>query len=307
MGMSNPDQFSVHIQPINSSEEANDHDQQQNATEQEQAENDNNVNETEPNGEPDCTDTRRTTPYSHTTTQQISLLVKIDTTPVDDDEGNDGFRTPTSSEHKIPEIRSCPPAPRKTMLHRRPALRTRRKIMSRSTRRVLLDVSKEGFTKPTPIRTTFLGFDDSTTYPLKFDGFPRRRDTLCGSQSIICKIPKRARKRCSYTSAAFLLVFLAYGAVQNIESTLNTEDDLGTTSLGILYVSFTVCSMFAFPVVRSMGSKRTLGVVGYWLFIAANLEPKWYSMFPASVYLGFTVSIIWVGQEQIQTEDDSEA
>ncbi|GAB2235653.1 hypothetical protein Drorol1_Dr00026085 [Drosera rotundifolia] len=137
------------IRPINSSEEANDHDQQQNATEQEQAENDNNVNETElsaepePKAEADYTDTRITTADSHTTTQQISLLVKIDTTSVDDDEENDGFRTPTSSDHKIPEIRSCPPAPRKTMLHRRPAFRTRRKIMSWSTRRVLLDVSKE--------------------------------------------------------------------------------------------------------------------------------------------------------------------
>ncbi|XP_058100119.1 uncharacterized protein LOC131244634 [Magnolia sinica] len=30
-----------------------------------------------------------------------------------EDEENDGYQTPTSSEHKIPAIRRCPPAPRK--------------------------------------------------------------------------------------------------------------------------------------------------------------------------------------------------
>ncbi|KAH6802570.1 Major facilitator superfamily protein [Perilla frutescens var. frutescens] len=97
---------------------------------------------------------------------------------------------------------------------------------------------------------------------------------------------------------AFLLVFLAYGAVQNLESTMNTEGDLGTISLGILYVSFAVFSLVASMVVKKLGSKNALvlGTTGYWLFIAANLKPSWYTMVPASVYLGFAASIIWVGQ-----------
>ncbi|XP_059428199.1 UNC93-like protein 3 isoform X2 [Corylus avellana] len=99
-------------------------------------------------------------------------------------------------------------------------------------------------------------------------------------------------------SSAFLLIFLAYGAAQNLESTLNTEEDLGTTSLGILYLSFTFFSLVASVVVRRLGTKNALvlGTTGYWLFIAANLKPTWYTMVPASVYLGFSASIIWVGQ-----------
>ncbi|XP_048493399.1 UNC93-like protein 3 isoform X3 [Beta vulgaris subsp. vulgaris] len=34
----------------------------------------------------------------------------------------------------------------------------------------------------------------------------------------------------------------------------------------------------------------------YWLFTAANLKPNWYTMVPASIYMGFCASIIWVGQ-----------
>ncbi|KAL0744079.1 hypothetical protein Bca4012_085592 [Brassica carinata] len=97
-------------------------------------------------------------------------------------------------------------------------------------------------------------------------------------------------------SLSFLLIFLAFGAAQNLETTINK--DLGTISLGILYVSFMFCSMVASLVVRLMGSKNALilGTSGYWLFVAANLKPSWITMVPASLYLGFAASIIWVGQ-----------
>jgi hypothetical protein len=57
----------------------------------------------------------------------------------------------------------------------------------------------------------------------------------------------------------------------------NQEDDLGTTSLGILYLSFTFFSLVASVVVRRLGTKNALvlGTTGYWLFIAANLKPTW--------------------------------
>ncbi|KAF8402860.1 hypothetical protein HHK36_010951 [Tetracentron sinense] len=110
--------------------------------------------------------------------------------------------------------------------------------------------------------------------------------------------PKNHARDVHILSSAFLLIFLAYGAAQNLESTVNTEDNLGTTSLGILYLSFTFFSLVASPMVRMLGSKNSLilGTTGYWLFIASNLKPTWYTMVPASLYLGFAASIIWVGQ-----------
>ncbi|KAE9590975.1 putative Ion channel regulatory protein, UNC-93 [Lupinus albus] len=106
------------------------------------------------------------------------------------------------------------------------------------------------------------------------------------------------KKNVHILSSAFLLIFLAYGAAQNLQSTLNTKEDLGTTSLGILYLSFTFFSVIASLVVRLLGSKNALiiGTSGYWLYVAANLKPNWYTLVPASLYLGFCSSIIWVGQ-----------
>ncbi|XP_061341469.1 UNC93-like protein 3 isoform X2 [Gastrolobium bilobum] len=110
--------------------------------------------------------------------------------------------------------------------------------------------------------------------------------------------PKSHAKDVHILCLAFLLIFLAYGAAQNLQSTLNTEQDLGTTSLGILYLSFTFFSVIASLVVRVLGSKKALiiGTSGYWLYVAANLKPNWYTLVPASLYLGFCASIIWVGQ-----------
>ncbi|KAM7263246.1 hypothetical protein ACFE04_000929 [Oxalis oulophora] len=99
-------------------------------------------------------------------------------------------------------------------------------------------------------------------------------------------------------SISFVLIFLSFGAAQNLETTLNTVENLGTTCLGILYLSFTIFSIVAGVVVRTIGSKKALvlGTSGYWFFVAANLIPSWYTMIPASIYIGFCASIIWVGQ-----------
>ncbi|XVE96844.1 hypothetical protein REPUB_Repub02eG0258100 [Reevesia pubescens] len=110
--------------------------------------------------------------------------------------------------------------------------------------------------------------------------------------------PKNRTRDVHILSCAFLLVFLAYGAAQNLQTTVNAEGNLGTVSLGILYVSFAFFSLFASLVVRILGSKNAvvLGTTGYWLYIAANLKPTWYTMVPVSLYMGFAASIIWVGQ-----------
>lgn len=110
--------------------------------------------------------------------------------------------------------------------------------------------------------------------------------------------PKNHARDTHVLGFAFLFLFSAYSAAQNLQSTVNTEHALGTTSMGILYLSFTFFSVFASPVVHWLGSKNALilGTTGYFLFIASNLKPSWYTMVPASLYLGFTASIIWVGQ-----------
>uniref|UniRef100_A0A453JXI6 Uncharacterized protein n=1 Tax=Aegilops tauschii subsp. strangulata TaxID=200361 RepID=A0A453JXI6_AEGTS len=84
----------------------------------------------------------------------------------------------------------------------------------------------------------------------------------------------------------------------SLSESVDTEGNLGALSMGIMYVSFTLFAVAASPVVRWLGARLALvvGTSGYALFILANLLPTWYTMVPASVYLGFTAAIIWVGK-----------
>ncbi|KAJ4704708.1 UNC93-like protein 3 [Melia azedarach] len=129
-------------------------------------------------------------------------------------------------------------------------------------------------------------------------GDSRREQSPLIVDNLEIRTPKDYTRDVHILSCAFLLIFLAYGAAQNLETTVNTEGNLGTISLGILYLSFTCFSLIASLVVRVLGSKNALilGTTGYWLFVAANLVPSWYTMVPASFYLGFAASIIWVGE-----------
>ncbi|XWS28842.1 hypothetical protein CRYUN_Cryun25bG0106300 [Craigia yunnanensis] len=54
----------------------------------------------------------------------------------EEDENNDGFKTPTSLDHKIPIMLKCPPAPRKPKSLPSPKRKACR-------RRILLDLTKE--------------------------------------------------------------------------------------------------------------------------------------------------------------------
>ncbi|KAL2474220.1 putative UNC93-like protein 3 [Forsythia ovata] len=87
----------------------------------------------------------------------------------------------------------------------------------------------------------------------------------------------KPQERCSYFVLGFPADFFSLWSCPNLESTINTEGDLRTISLGILYSSFTFFSVLASLVVRKLGSKNALilGTTGYWLFIAANLKPTW--------------------------------
>lgn len=58
----------------------------------------------------------------------------------DDDENDDGFKTPTSLDHKIPVKAQCPPAPKKSNSF---SSRKRRPVSSNVRRTLRLDLSHE--------------------------------------------------------------------------------------------------------------------------------------------------------------------
>ncbi|KAJ0026793.1 hypothetical protein NQD34_017793 [Periophthalmus magnuspinnatus] len=97
-------------------------------------------------------------------------------------------------------------------------------------------------------------------------------------------------------SIGFLSLFTAYGGLQSLQSSLNSEQGMGVASLSVIYASIIVSSMFLPPImIKNLGCKWTI-VVGMGCYVSyslGNLYPGWYTLIPTSVILGLGGSPLW--------------
>jgi hypothetical protein len=100
---------------------------------------------------------------------------------------------------------------------------------------------------------------------------------------------------------AFLLQFTAFRAINNLQSSLNTEANVGVNSLSIIYGFLIFSSIFLpHPLMALLGLKWTIVICqipyvskfnllnsnvfffSYLLYVAANYYPKAYLMYPGN-------------------------
>ena len=87
----------------------------------------------------------------------------------------------------------------------------------------------------------------------------------------------------------WIFQFTAYNSISNLQSSLNSDDGLGTISLSVIYVSIILsCIFLPSAMIKQLGVKWTilLSQMAYLLYIAANLYPRYYTLLPAAVILG---------------------
>ncbi|XP_078503025.1 protein unc-93 homolog A-like [Lissotriton helveticus] len=97
----------------------------------------------------------------------------------------------------------------------------------------------------------------------------------------------------------FLLLFTAYGGLQNLQSSLNPAKGMGVASLSVIYVSLIISSMFLPTVIiKKIGCKWTLviSMCCYITYTVANFYPQWYTLMPTSVILGFAGGPLWTSK-----------
>lgn len=116
------------------------------------------------------------------------------------------------------------------------------------------------------------------------------------------KLRFRTYKNLLILCIAFLLQFTAFGAIGNLQSSLNAEANVGVNSLSIIYAFLVFSAIFLpHPMIAILGLKWTLVVsqipfvfrrnsiefdvfcflfFSYLLYVAANYYPKAYLMYP---------------------------
>ncbi|KAH9514626.1 Protein unc-93 A [Bulinus truncatus] len=95
-------------------------------------------------------------------------------------------------------------------------------------------------------------------------------------------------------SLSNLLVSTPYNGNQNIQSSINSQGSLGVIMLACVYAAVIVGAPFATSAIRKLGCKVLL--LSHWtmniVYISANFYPKFYTLLPVSIMLGFTCSCL---------------
>ncbi|XP_067844455.1 protein unc-93 homolog A-like [Heptranchias perlo] len=107
---------------------------------------------------------------------------------------------------------------------------------------------------------------------------------------------ERDIKNVLVVSFGFLMLFTAFGGLQSIQSSLNSDQGLGLASLSVIYAALILSSMFLPPVmIKYLGCKWTIviSMCCYVTFSIGNFYPSWYTLIPTAIILGFGGAPLW--------------
>ncbi|XP_060548310.1 protein unc-93 homolog A isoform X2 [Pantherophis guttatus] len=97
-------------------------------------------------------------------------------------------------------------------------------------------------------------------------------------------------------SFGFTFLFTAYGGLQNLQSSLHSEEGLGVASLSVIYATLILSSMFLPSVIiKKFGCKWTIvgSMCCYITFSLGNFYASWFTLIPTSVILGLGAAPLW--------------
>jgi|EP01047_Picozoa_sp_COSAG01_P057112 MFS family permease len=94
-------------------------------------------------------------------------------------------------------------------------------------------------------------------------------------------------------------MFVAYVSAQTLASTLPIPPPAsGTVAISLVYWFFTFSSLWSPLLVHHVGAKPCVvgSFVMYGTFIAANMYPRWWTLYPGAAMVGLAASPLWVSQ-----------
>ena len=120
-----------------------------------------------------------------------------------------------------------------------------------------------------------------------------KRETLT-----CCKFSDKTKayKNLLAVSISCILIYAPFYLSIGLQSTVNAEDGLGLTSNAIAFVTLAIACIIASSIVELIGTKYTL-ILGYiflLLYVILNYYPTWYTLVPASILNGISLSLTWM-------------
>ncbi|KAM9002885.1 protein unc-93 homolog A-like isoform X1 [Sarcophilus harrisii] len=115
---------------------------------------------------------------------------------------------------------------------------------------------------------------------------------------------ERNLKNVLVIAVGFLFLFTSYGALQNLQSSLNRAEGLGVATLSVIYASVIVSSMFLPPIlIKKFGCKWTItaSMCCYITFSLGNFYASWFTLIPTAIILGLGGAPLWSAESTYLT------
>ena len=134
--------------------------------------------------------------------------------------------------------------------------------------------------------------DDTDTQPIEDEDLEQQNPVELLQNRWKC------RRNLVVLTISFILVFTAFRAIQNLQSSLNAQGRLGVIAMGCVHATMFLTCLFAPVLINKLTAKWTivLGLLFYLFWIAANFYPHFYTLIPTSIGVGFGQSLAWGAQ-----------
>ncbi|KAI3383475.1 hypothetical protein SNEBB_007477 [Seison nebaliae] len=170
-------------------------------------------------------------------------------------------------------------------------------------------MENEGYEKETELTNNQLRVDDrptsvvddnSSSKKFRWKNFVKKSNRQFSSLT-----HNQVRKNLGSICVAFFLLFSAFQALSNLQSSINNDSGLGTASLSTVYAGIVIsCLLLPHTLINAFGLKKTLMLSqsAYLLYIMANFYPTWGTMIPSAALLGFGAAPLWTSKCSYLTE-----
>ncbi|KAK3576536.1 hypothetical protein CHS0354_018042 [Potamilus streckersoni] len=98
--------------------------------------------------------------------------------------------------------------------------------------------------------------------------------------------------------ASFILMFSAFRAIQNLQSSINNQDNLGIITMSCVHGTMFFTCVLAPVIINKLTAKWALvsGMTSFLCWIAANFYSRFYTLIPFGILAGLGQGILWTAE-----------
>ena len=106
------------------------------------------------------------------------------------------------------------------------------------------------------------------------------------------------KKNLVFLCVSFIMLFSAFRAIQNLQSSMNDEDHLGIIAMSCVHGSMFLTCLWAPSLINVFTAKWAIvcGMFSFLGWIGANIHPEFYTLVPTALLSGWGQGILWTAE-----------